>query len=172
MSESSWKGEVTKPSGFLSILSFCAGVWLSLVSVINILTGAFAPGQKIEWLGFFSGSTLADAYSEHTSISLNSGDIVAIALSILLIFLGTKGIQSTISMDSFVQSVIQRPVKMMDASGSMSQILSNWMVVGGFGLYIIWSMIYTTWVDPGIYSVCMVMILGGLGMEALNAVSE
>ena len=105
MSESSWKGEVTKPSGFLSILSFCVGVWLSLVSVINILVGAFAPGQKIEWLGFFSGSTLADAYSEHTSISLNSGDIVAIALSILLIFLGTKGIQSTISMDNFIQSV-------------------------------------------------------------------
>ena len=97
---------------------------------------------------------------------------MAIALSILLIFLGTKGIQSTISMDSFVQSVIQRPVKMMDASGSMSQILSNWMVVGGFVLYIIWSMIYTTWVDPGIYSVCMVMIVGGLGMEALNDASE
>ena len=168
MSESSWKGEVTKPSGFLSIFSFCIGAWLALVSVINILVGAFAPGQRIEWLGFFSGSTLADAYSEHTSISFNSGDIVAIGLSILLIFIGTKGIQSTISMDSFIRSVIQRPVKMLDANGGVSQILSNWMVVGGFLLYVVWSMIYTTWVDPGIYSVCMVMIVGGLGIEALD----
>ena len=42
MSESSWKDEVTKPSGFLSIFSFCIGAWLALVSVINILVGAFA----------------------------------------------------------------------------------------------------------------------------------
>ena len=42
------------------------------------------------------------------------------------------------------------------------------MVVGGFLLYVVWSMIYTTWVDPGIYSVCMVMIVGGLGIEALD----
>ena len=93
---------------------------------------------------------------------------MAIGLSILLIFIGAKGIQSTISMDSFIRSVIQRPVKMLDANGGVSQILSNWMVVGGFLLYVVWSMIYTTWVDPGIYSVCMVMIVGGLGIEALD----
>ena len=168
MSQSSWKDEVTKPSGFLSVFSFCMGVWLLLVSIINILVGAFAPGQKIEWLGFFNGSSLADAYSEHASITIGSGDILAVALSVAMIFLGAKGIESTVTMDSFVKSLIQRPKHMMDTSKSPLEILSNWMIVGGFLFYLIWSIINTTWVDPGIYSVCIVLIVGGLGIEALN----
>ena len=172
MSQSSWKDEVTKPSGFLSVFSFCMGVWLLLVSIINILVGAFAPGQKIEWLGFFNGSSLADAYSEHASITIESGDILAVALSVAMIFLGAKGIESTVTMDSFVKSLIQRPKHMMDTSKSPLEILSNWMIVGGFLFYLIWSIINTTWVDPGIYSVCIVLIAGGLGIEALRESGE
>ena len=46
------------------------------------------------------------------------------------------------------------------------------MIVGGFLFYLIWSIINTTWVDPGIYSVCIVLIAGGLGIEALRESGE
>ena len=61
---------------------------------------------------------------------------------------------------------------MMDTSKSPLEILSNWMIVGGFLFYLIWSIINTTWVDPGIYSVCIVLIVGGLGIEALRESGE
>ena len=46
------------------------------------------------------------------------------ALSVAMIFLGAKGIESTVTMDSFVKSLIQRPKHMMDTSKSPLEILS------------------------------------------------
>ena len=54
MAQSSWKDEATI-SRFLSVVSFCIGAWLAFVSLINVAFGAFAPGQKIEWMGFMDG---------------------------------------------------------------------------------------------------------------------
>ena len=57
---------------------------------------------------------------------------------------------------------------MMNSDGELSLIVANWMVVGGILFYVIWSSINTTWVDPGVYSVSIVMIAGGLGIEAIS----
>ena len=55
----------------------------------------------------------------------------------------------------------------MSSEGELSLIVANWMVVGGILFYIIWSTINTTWVDPGVYSVSIVVIASGLGIEAM-----
>ena len=168
MAQSSWKDEVTKPSRFLSVVSFCIGAWLAFVSLINVAFGAFAPGQKIEWLGFIDGSSLSEAYSAHSSISVGIGDVVALALSAILIVVGARGIESSSGMRSFLNSITRRTRQMMSSEGDLSLIVANWMVVGGIVFYVIWSTINTTWVDPGVYSVSIVMIASGLGIEALS----
>ena len=168
MVQSSWKDEVTKPSRFLSVVSFCIGTWLAFVSLINIAFGAFAPGQKIEWLGFIDGSSLSEAYSAHSSISVDLGDVLALVAATILIVIGARGIESSSGLRTFLYSLIQRPRKMMKSDGELSLIVANWMVVGGILFYIIWSSINTTWVDPGVYSVSIVMIASGLGIEAIS----
>lgn len=168
MVQSSWKDEVTKPSRFLSVVSFCIGTWLAFVSLINIAFGAFAPGQKIEWLGFIDGSSLSEAYSAHSSISVGLGDVLALVAATILIVIGARGIESSSGLRTFLYSLIQRPRKMMKSDGELSLIVANWMVVGGILFYIIWSSINTTWVDPGVYSVSIVMIASGLGIEAIS----
>ncbi|DAC68796.1 MAG TPA: hypothetical protein D7I12_05300 [Candidatus Poseidoniales archaeon] len=168
MAQSSWKDEVTKPSRFLSVVSFCIGAWLAFVSLINVAFGAFAPGQKIEWLGFIDGSSLSEAYSAHSSISIGIGDVVALALAGILIVIGARGIESSSGLRAFLYSIIQRPRQMMSSEGDLSLIVANWMVVGGIVFYVIWSTINTTWVDPGVYSVSIVMIASGLGIEAIH----
>lgn len=168
MVQSSWKDEVTKPSRFLSVVSFCIGTWLAFVSLINIAFGAFAPGQKIEWLGFIDGSSLSEAYSAHSSISVGLGDVLALVAATILIVIGARGIESSSGLRTFLHSLIQRPRKMMNSDGELSLIVANWMVVGGILFYVIWSSINTTWVDPGVYSVSIVMIAGGLGIEAIS----
>jgi hypothetical protein len=57
---------------------------------------------------------------------------------------------------------------MMSSKGELSLIVANWMVVGGIVFYVIWSTINTTWVDPGVYSVSIVAIASGLGIEAMH----
>ena len=168
MAQSSWKDEVTKPSRFLSVVSFCIGAWLAFVSLINIAFGAFAPGQKIEWLGFIDGSSLSEAYSAHSSISIGIGDVVALTLAAILIAIGARGIESSSGLRAFLYSIIMRPRQMMSSEGDLSLIVANWMVVGGIVFYVFWSAINTTWVDPGVYSVSIVMIASGLGIEAIN----
>ena len=168
MVQSSWKDEVTKPSRFLSVVSFCIGTWLAFVSLINIAFGAFAPGQKIEWLGFIDGSSLSEAYSAHSSISVGLGDVLALVAATILIVIGARGIESSSGLRTFLYSLIQRPRKMMKSDGELSLIVANWMVVGGILFYIIWSTINTTWVDPGVYSVSIVMIASGLAIEAIS----
>ena len=102
MVQSSWKDEVTKPSRFLSVVSFCIGTWLAFVSLVNITFGAFAPGQKIEWLGFIDGSSLSEAYSAHSSISIGLGDVVALLLATILIVVGGRGIDSSSGVRTFL----------------------------------------------------------------------
>jgi hypothetical protein len=57
---------------------------------------------------------------------------------------------------------------MVGSEGELSLIVANWLVVGGILFYVIWSTINTTWVDPGVYSVSIVMICSGLGIEAMH----
>jgi len=168
MAQSSWKDEVTKPSRFLSVVSFCIGAWLAFVSLVNITFGAFAPGQKIEWLGFIDGSSLSEAYSAHSSISIGLGDVVALLLATILIVVGGRGIESSSGLRAFLYSIAQRPRQMVGSEGELSLIVANWLVVGGILFYVIWSTINTTWVDPGVYSVSIVMICSGLGIEAMH----
>ena len=168
MTQNSWREEITKSSRFLSIIGFCIGVWLALVSIVNILVGAFAPGQKIEWIGFFDGSSLTEAYSNHNSVSVGSGDMVAIALAIALIFVGARGLEATTGTKAFLKSIAERPGRMVSTTENINALISNWLIVGGALLYLGWSVVYTTWVDPGIYSVCIALIASGAGLEAIS----
>ena len=93
--------------------------------------------------------------------------IIAFALAAILIVIGARGIESSSGLRTFLHSIIQRPRQMMSSEGELSLIVANWMVVGGILFYIIWSTINTTWVDPGVYSVSIVVIASGLGIEAM-----
>jgi len=47
----------------------------------------------------------------------------------------------------------------------MERTLASWMVIFGGLFYFIWSILETTWVDPGVYSVTISLIAIGMGIH-------
>ena len=94
--------------------------------------------------------------------------MVAIALAIALIFVGVRGLEATTGTKAFLKSIAERPGRMVSTTENINALISNWLIVGGALLYLGWSVVYTTWVDPGIYSVCIALIASGAGLEAIS----
>ena len=49
--------------------------------------------------------------------------------------------------------------------GGMIRIIASWMVFVGLTFYTIWSLMNTTWVDPGVYSVMIALVSLGIGLH-------
>ena len=49
--------------------------------------------------------------------------------------------------------------------GGMVRIVASWMVLIGLAFYTIWSLMNTTWVDPGVYSVMIALVSLGIGLH-------
>ncbi|GIS41722.1 MAG: hypothetical protein Ct9H90mP14_1780 [Methanobacteriota archaeon] len=42
----------------------------SILTIVNIVVGAYSPGFKALWLGFLSNGSLGDVYTDHDGISV------------------------------------------------------------------------------------------------------
>ena len=46
--------------------------------------------------------------------------------------------------------------------------MASWMIVIGVMFYLSWSFINTTWVDPGVYAVMVILMSFGVGIHTLE----
>ena len=54
---------------------------------------------------------------------------------------------------------------LLSAENGLTRSIGSWMLVFGIVFYVIWSLCYNTWVDPGVYSICISLIAFGLGLH-------
>ena len=58
--------------------------------------------------------------------------------------------------------------RLLTFDGGFKKMASSWLVALGVLFYTIWSVTESTWVDPGVYSVAIVLVSFGVGIGILS----
>ena len=167
MSESTWMESLTRPSKTLSASAVLLGAWLALLTIVNLTQGAYSEGRKVLWMKFLTGVK----NSSTTDMSFVADDAIFGALSVAILAAGVLGLNKTheggfASWMSGLPTCIMTRLLVFD--GGFNKLASSWLVALGVLFYLIWSVNESTWVDPGVYSVAVVLISFGVGIGVLS----
>ena len=169
MSEADQEGmEVLKsPSITMSVGLFLLGSWMAFLTLVNIISGAYADDRKVNWVDFITNGPVTNSAHE---IGLNLPDDVIFGLiSAALIAIGVMGIGysredgfggwiSGLPNEKIVKSLIS-------TDQDIVRTIASWMILSGIVYYFGWSLRETTWIDPGVYSVMIALVSVGLGLH-------
>jgi len=171
MVQADWNEALNRPSSTISIVALMLGVWVILLSIVNLVEGAYSPGFKVSWIGFlgFGGETFT---ANDSGVDLlNDGIFTLLGLS--LIAGGDYGMKKASPNSEGAISFITGLPNSNFANNLIKgekgiDIISSWLIVIGILFYLIWSIQNNTWVDPGVYSVMISMVAFGfaLGMSS------
>ena len=162
-----WMEVLKSPSITMSVGSFLLGSWMGFLTLVNIISGAYADGRKVNWVDFITNGPVTN--SAH-GIGLNIPDDVIFAIiSAALISIGVMGIGSSRE-DGFSGWISGLPNErimksLISPNSDIVRTVASWMMLSGIVYYFVWSLRETTWVDPGVYSIMIALVSVGLGLH-------
>ena len=162
-----WMGVLKSPSITMSVGSFLLGSWMAFLTLVNIISGVYSDGRKVNWIDFLTNGPVTNSAHE---IGLNvPDDILFTIFSAILIWMGVMGIASSRE-DGFGGWISglpnERIVKsLISPNLDITRTIASWMMLSGIVYYFSWSLKETTWVDPGVYSVMIALVSVGLGLH-------
>ena len=165
---SEWMNALLRPSITMSAGAIVLGSWVLFLTAVNMISGAYSPGNKVLWIGF-----LTDGVPYTAEMALVLDDVVFGALGVALLAAGIVCMGKARE-DGFTGCFLglsHSPIftSLLSLSGGVSRLLASWMILVGVTFYIVWSALNTTWVDPGVYSVTIALVASGLGLHVLQA---
>ena len=167
MSESTWMESLTRPSKTLSASAILLGSWIGLLTVVNLTQGAYSEGRKVLWIKFLTGIKEAST----TDMSFVADDAIFGVFGVAIFAAGVLGLNGSheggfSSWMSGLPSCIMS--RLLTFDGGFKKMASSWLVASGVLFYTIWSVTESTWVDPGVYSVAIVLVSFGVGIGILS----
>ena len=90
MQGADWEESLSRPSQTMSTLAMVLGAWVILLTIVNIVIGAYSPGFKVMWIGFISGDSAASNVP-HDGAGVVLDDMVFALLGMALLALGSMG---------------------------------------------------------------------------------
>ena len=161
----------------LGKIAVMVGIWALIVDIVNIVIGAYAAGQKVVWAGFVTYGTLAEnTFTAHNGIDVSLGDIVFTIIALLILGFGVLVLNKTEEegIIGWIKSLISpdRWMSLFDFSRGLNVTLGSWLLVSGIIFYFAWSITNNTWVDPGVYAVCIPLIGFGSVLPMLETNQE
>ena len=162
-----WMEVLKSPSITMSVGSFLLGSWMAFLTLLNIISGAYSDGRKVNWMDFITNGPVTNSAHE---IGLNFPDDLIFALiSAALIGIGVMGIGSSRD-DGFGGWISGLPNErimrsLISPNLDIVRTIASWMMLLGIVYYFGWSLRETTWVDPGVYSVMIALVAVGLGLH-------
>ena len=57
-------------------------------------------------------------------------------------------------------------------NGGWGRLLGTWSIVASIVFYFSWGVMYMTWIDPGPYSIAIVLMSVGLVLRMLSSVED
>ena len=183
MAQTDWNEALTKPSSMISIAALLLGFWVIMLSIVNLIEGAYSPGYKVTWLSFL-GLTGGDAFAANNTGFVIDDAVFAI-FGIILIGAADYGMKKdntnsdqgeNVSSQGVVSWILALPSSyfmnnLIRAEG-VKQMISSWLVVIGVLFYIVWSVQNNTWVDPGVYSVMISLVTFGFALNISTKYEE
>jgi hypothetical protein len=170
-----WKSSLKGPSMPLSVSAIAIGSWGIILSIVNIIIGAYSPGRKALWSGFI----LKSRDSNTTSFEMVIDDFIFLGLAVSLCIIGFLNIKKSVAkrpkgdsedISIFVQGKIKSFFNNLTTleKGAL-KFISSWLISIGIIFYLVWSINYNTWIDPGVYSVMITFISFGIGIFILDS---
>ena len=162
-----WMEVLKSPSITMSVGSFLLGSWMAFLTLVNIISGVYSDGRKVNWMDFITNGPVTNSAHE---IGLTFPDDVIFAImSAGLIGIGVMGIGSSRE-DGFGGWISGLPNErimksLISPNLDIVRTIASWMMLLGIVYYFGWSLRETTWVDPGVYSVMIALVAVGLGLH-------
>ena len=171
MTDSEWMDSLTRPSKVMSVALTLLGSWIVFLTLVNISIGAYSEGRKVLWIDFLTGVR----ESSTTDMAFVMDDILFGLVGLVIIVLGARGINTTHE-SGFLGWLSGLPKcivgSLFSSEGGSNKLISSWLVALGVTFYLVWSIMENTWVDPGVYSVAVVLVSFGIGMGLLESSSN
>ena len=171
MTNSEWMDSLTRPSKVMSAALTLLGSWIVFLSAVNISIGAYSEGRKVLWIDFFTGVR----ESSTTDMAFVMDDVLFGLVGLIIIGLGARGLNATHE-SGFLGWLSGLPKcivnSLFSSEGGSNKLISSWLVALGVIFYLIWSITENTWVDPGVYSVAVVLVSFGVGVGLLESSSS
>ncbi len=166
-----WEESLSRPSQTMSTLAMVLGAWVAILTLVNISIGAYSPGFKVLWVGFLAGDSAASNVP-HDGAGIVVDDIVFALIGVVLLALGSRGLIKSHDGDmmEWFRGLPSGPVasSLFTSENGMRRALASWMIVLGVLFYFSWSFLNTTWVDPGVYAVMIILVSFGIGIHTLE----
>lgn len=166
MVETDWNKALTKPSSIISIAALLLGIWVILLTIINLVEGAYSPGYKVNWLSFLGISDGDISSANDTGFSTD--DAIFAVFGFLLIIAADYGMKKENSQGA-LPWIIGLPksdfMNNLIRGDSINETISSWLVIIGILFYVFWSVMNNTWVDPGVYSVMISLVSFGFALH-------
>ena len=182
MAQTDWNEALTKPSSMISIAALLLGLWVIILSIVNIIEGAYSPGYKVTWLSFLGFTEGANFVANDTGFIID--DAVFAIFGIILIGAGDYGMKKANTLvdagnkssEGAISWILGLPnsnfMNNLIRGESAKQTMSSWLVVIGVLFYIVWSIQNSTWVDPGVYSVMISLVAFGFALNISSKAEE
>ena len=175
MAQTDWNEALTKPSSMISIAALLLGLWVIILSIVNIIEGAYSPGYKVTWLSFLGFTEGANFVANDTGFIID--DAVFAIFGIILIGAGDYGMKKANTLvnggnessEGAISWILGLPnsyfMNNLIRGEGVKQTMSSWLVGIGILFYIVWSIQNNTWVDPGVYSVMISLVAFGFALN-------
>jgi len=171
MADNDWYSVLTQPSRAASTAMLALGIWVILLTLVNIIQGAYSPGFKVLWLGFLSNGALGEIYVAHDGISFAIDDIVFGVLGAALIVSGIWSMGSAFEngISGWFKDLPNTFSGLVSTEAGLQKTIADWLIVLGLVFYLGWSVQNNTWVDPGVFAVSITPFAFGVGLNLLNS---
>ncbi len=183
MAQTDWNEALTKPSSMISIAALLLGLWVIILSIVNLIEGAYSPGYKVTWLSFLGFTEGANFAANDTGFVID--DAVFAIFGIILIGAGDYGMKKANTLvddrgnessEGAISWILGLPnsyfMNNLIRGEGAKQTMSSWLVVIGVLFYIVWSIQNNTWVDPGVYSVMISFVAFGFALNISSKAEE
>lgn len=153
-----------------SVASWYAGLGLLglFIGILNMVGMSHPnPDIKISWAGYLTVGMFGEGYVYNTGFH-PVGDSVFFIIVGLLTAIGLKTInESEGGVGAWFQSLFGEDVwgALVSSEEGTNRSLGTWLMLVGIVFYIYWGILYSGWVDVGVYSVAAALFFLGYGMK-------
>lgn len=174
VSQASLLQMLVKPNRTLASWYIGLGLWGVLLAILNI-TGHIHPNYRVSWGGLLTLELTNAAFETTDEVKFVVSDLIFFAMCAGITWLGLqtmsedkagiKGFFTSLVMNDFWNSLVSSEEGWM-------RTFAAWCLVIGFDFYIIWSILYQTWIDPGVYAVSAALIAFGFALKTGSEAPE
>ena len=166
---------LTKPSNTLANWYFWLGSLGLMLAILNIM-GIIHPNYRLSWGGLLTFEYTNAAFGDKdTAAAFVIGDAVFMIFCAGLAFTGVRSLATDGDVAGWFKSMVTNEwyKDLMGSEDSgWSLILGTWSILGSIVFYFYWGIMFMAWIDPGVYSIAIVLMAIGMVLRMLSSIEE